>query len=318
MKKNLIIGLVLLVVGIVIFIAAFAFTKFNFKALSSEKYITNTYYVENAFSDIEIDIDEFKVTLIPYDGDECKVVSTETEKVKINVQTENGKLKITQEDNRNWTEHVGVFLVEKTVDVYLPEKEYGTLRINNTSGSSVISDGLVFSDINIKSTSGSVKCCADADILSIDNTSGSIKLEGVFAIDINIKATSGSVSLKSVNAENSITINGTSGSIHFDSVRCEYFDVSNVSGSVTLTDTFSKKSMKIKVSSGSVRLDDSDAPDIDIRTSSGSVKGTLLSDKIFVTETSSGSVDVPASFEGGKCYIKTSSGSIKIKIAASN
>lgn len=294
MKKLTVIAVILLAAGLIIFSAAFAFAKFDFKALSSEEYITNTYYAENAFSDIEIDVDEFKVTLIPYDGDECKVVCTETEKLKINVQTENGILKITQEDNRNWTDHVGVFLVEETVDVYLSEKEYGTLRINNTSGSAVISDGLVFSELHTESTSGSVKCCADADILSIDNTSGSIKLEGVDASDINIKATSGSISLKSVEAENSITADASSGSITFDSVRCEALTVS--------------------ASSGSVRLNDSDAADIDIRTSSGSVKGTLLSNKVFVTDTSSGSVDVPASFEGGKCYIKTSSGSIEISI----
>ncbi len=314
MKKLIIIAIILLVVGLIIFCVAFVFTKFDFRSLSTEKYITNTLYAGNDFSDIEIDIDEFKVTLVPYDGDECKIVSTETEKVKISVQTENGKLKITQVDNRKWIDHIGIFTFENEVEVYLPEKKYETLRIDNTSGSVTISDGLVFSEINVKNTSGSAKCYADADIISVHNTSGSITLDGVNTEAVTLKAASGSISLKSVNAENSITVDGTSGSIRFESVRCEDLTSSNASGSVKLTDTVCKNIMKVKVSSGSVRLDDSDAAEIDIRTSSGSVKGTLLSDKIFITETTSGSVDVPKSFEGGKCYIETSSGSIKISI----
>lgn len=48
---------------------------------------------------------------------------------------------------------------------------------------------------------------------------------------------------------------------------------------------------------------------------SGSVKGTLLSDKIFLTDSGSGSIRVPRSTEGGTCEITTTSGSIRIDIA---
>ena len=66
--------------------------------------------------------------------------------------------------------------------------------------------------------------------------------------------------------------------------------------------------------SGGVELDGCDGGAIYIETSSGSVKGTLLSDKIFITDTSSGRVDVPRSSVGGECEIITTSGNIVIKI----
>jgi DUF4097 and DUF4098 domain-containing protein YvlB len=51
-----------------------------------------------------------------------------------------------------------------------------------------------------------------------------------------------------------------------------------------------------------------------LKTTSGSVKGSLLTPKIFYTDTTSGSVDVPRSTEGGLCEIQTTSGSIRITI----
>ncbi len=337
MKKLLVISIVLLVVGAVILAAAFAFVKFDFKKISSEELMTNTYYAENSFSNIEIDSDDCKVTLIPSEDEVCKIVCTETEKVKFKITDENGTLKIVYQDSRSWVDRIGIFIAEKTVDVYLPQNEYENLKIGNSSGGVVISDGLTFSEIQTNTSSGSVKCYADADVLSVKVSSGSIKLDGVSALEINLEsssgsikldnisseninleATSGSVKLDSVNAEKSITVESTSGSVELNSVSCENLNASASSGSVKLFDVIASDSMKVKSSSGSVNLNDSDASDIEIKTTSGSVKGTLLSEKIFVTETSSGSVNVPASFEGGKCYIKTSSGSINIKISSEN
>ena len=42
--------------------------------------------------------------------------------------------------------------------------------------------------------------------------------------------------------------------------------------------------------------------------------GSLLSDKVFITETDTGNVNIPKTTDGGKCEIKTDTGDIKIKI----
>jgi len=57
-----------------------------------------------------------------------------------------------------------------------------------------------------------------------------------------------------------------------------------------------------------------DAGEIVIETDTGDVEGTLLSDKIFITETDTGRIDVPKTTTGGRCQITTDTGDIKIKI----
>ena len=42
--------------------------------------------------------------------------------------------------------------------------------------------------------------------------------------------------------------------------------------------------------------------------------GSLLTDKVFITDTDTGSVDVPKTPAGGRCEIKTGTGDIKMEI----
>ena len=51
-----------------------------------------------------------------------------------------------------------------------------------------------------------------------------------------------------------------------------------------------------------------------MRTHTGDVSGNLLSDKVFITETDTGRIDVPKTTTGGKCEIKTDTGDIRISI----
>ena len=57
-----------------------------------------------------------------------------------------------------------------------------------------------------------------------------------------------------------------------------------------------------------------DAEEIYVTTGTGSVHGTLLTNKIFQVRASTGKIDVPESWEGGKCKITTTTGSVKISI----
>lgn len=57
-----------------------------------------------------------------------------------------------------------------------------------------------------------------------------------------------------------------------------------------------------------------DAETICVNTDTGSVTGTLLTDKVFIIETDTGSVDVPKSITGGRCEITTDTGNIRITI----
>ena len=75
-----------------------------------------------------------------------------------------------------------------------------------------------------------------------------------------------------------------------------------------------EKTLYARSTSGGVALEDCDGGAIRLESTSGSVKGTLLSDKIFITDSTSGSVNIPRSSAGGECEITTTSGSIEIRI----
>ena len=63
-----------------------------------------------------------------------------------------------------------------------------------------------------------------------------------------------------------------------------------------------------------MRFKNSDANDIFVETDTGHVTGTLLTDKVFITQTDTGDVDIPKTVDGGRCEIITDTGDIKINI----
>jgi len=74
--------------------------------------------------------------------------------------------------------------------------------------------------------------------------------------------------------------------------------------------------LSIERSTGDVQFDGCDAGEIYVETDTGAVKGTLLSEKVFIVESDTGSIRVPKSVTGGKCEITTDTGDIKIDIVA--
>ncbi len=54
------------------------------------------------------------------------------------------------------------------------------------------------------------------------------------------------------------------------------------------------------------------AGEIFVETDTGDVTGSLLTDKVFITQTDTGSIDVSKIADGGKCEISTDTGDIRI------
>ena len=73
--------------------------------------------------------------------------------------------------------------------------------------------------------------------------------------------------------------------------------------------------MTLTRTTGDVTFDRSDASELYVDTSTGDVTGTFLTSKIFITNTTTGKIDVPETTEGGVCKINTTTGKIIIDIA---
>lgn len=296
-KKIAILVAVLCVgIGLLLVLGAMVATGFDFGRMNTLHFVTNTYTVHDTFTNISIKDAECDVRLVLTEGGTCTVECRESDKIYNTVAVENGTLTVRRVDSRRWYEHIGVYWWGKMeVTVYLPQAEYNSLSAVSVSGNVEIPEGFSFQKAEARSTSGSVRFAAAVEgDLYVKTVSGSVRVEGA--------------------APKTLTVQSTSGRLTLTDVTCQSMEAESTSGSIVFSDTLASGHMRIKSVSGAVELRRCDADTLWIKTTSGRVWGTLLTEKIFITNTTSGRVNVPQSASGGKCEVKTTSGSIEFKI----
>lgn len=295
-KISIIIASFLVVIGSAMFCTAMAKNNWDFTALSFVKYEENIHYIKENFENIFIDTNLDNVTFEKIDSDECKIECYEMDKVKHFAKVENGTLKIGIVDERKWYEHIGIVVESPKIKIYLPKQEYNLLDIECTTGIVEIPKDFIFGNINVKVTTGDVKCLASSlNEIKIKSTTGSIKVSELVAKSLELKASTGDINVKNVECDEKVKINADT-------------------GDVSLKNVIATDVINIKTDTGEVNIENSDAMELYITTDTGDVRGSLLTDKVFIVETDTGDIDVPKTISGGKCDIKTDTGDIKIKI----
>lgn len=86
-------------------------------------------------------------------------------------------------------------------------------------------------------------------------------------------------------------------------------------GDLTLKDVVAEQTIMLETNTGDIRLEGCDAAELSLETDTGDISGSLLTEKIFLTEVSTGDVQVPKTTTGGVCSAKTDTGDIDITIS---
>lgn len=274
-KIWLIIALILTLLGASVFAIAMANYDWDFAKLNTDKYVTNTYNPGNEFDRISINVNTTDIKFAPSEDGECSIVGLESDEIKHSILVENGALIIEVSHARKWYEHIGIFYENPKMTIYLPKTEYEALAIETDTGDVFIPNNFNFETVDIDGDTSDIKCFASVSNLEIETSTGDVNLDAVTADRISLSADTGDINLKSVIANNIIEIE---------------------------TDT------------GDVIFEGSDAKNISIETDTGDVTGTLLTSKVFITESDTGRINVPKTESGGRCKIVTSTGDIKIDI----
>lgn len=295
-KKLLKLAGILVFIGLAMFLTVIIIIKFDFNRLNTMKLETATHTIKDEFNDIEIDVDSANVTFVASEDDICKVICKEPERMKHAVEVKNGILKIKSVDSRKWYDYIGIGFCDYSVRVYLPKAAYDKLELETAIGDIEVPEGFTFGDVDIEASTAKIIWNAD-----VDNS-------------IKISTSTGDITLKAVSIKNSISLSTSTGEIKLNDVSCNSFDAESSTGDITLTDVIAEGGITIDTSTGDVEFEDSDADWLSIKTSTGEVSGTLLSDKIFEADTSTGDVELPKTTTGGSCKIKTSTGDIEIEI----
>ncbi len=284
-----------IVVGVLIFIVALATANFDFTKLSTKEFETMTYEFNQDFDNISVNVETATVIFASADDGVCKVECVEERKVKHSVKIQDGTLTISAVDNRKWYDYIGITFKTPKVTVYLPKDVYTSLSVKTATGNIDVPDKFKLETLAITGTTSNIACYA--------NVSKSIEL----------KTTTGNITLGSAQTE-TVSLSATTGKVTVKGVACKNLTAKCSTGHIELKNVIAQEHIKVENTTGGVNFEACDAADITVKTSTGNVRGTLLSEKIFVTDTSTGRVRVPSSASGGRCEITTSTGNIEIEI----
>ncbi len=315
MKVWLIVAGILVLAGLLLFAGVMSVNGWDFSKISTSRYVENTYEIRGDFEGFNINETTADIEFVLSNDGKGKVVCVESEKMKHTVGTENMILNIDIVDSRAWYDYIGINYGSPKTTVYLPEKSYKDLCIDVDTGYVVIPDDFVFDNIDVNGSTGAVNCMATVlNKIDIELDTGSFKGEKIVAEQVNVSTDTGKVVLSEVTVKDSINIDVDTGKVELTDVKCGALEAQSDTGKIILKNVVSETALSLQTSTGDVIFEKSDAEQITVKTSTGSVSGSLLSDKIFDTKTSTGKIRVPQSKGSQMCKITTSTGNIDIRI----
>ncbi len=315
MKKALIItSIVLMAIGFSVFFGVMVVHGFDFSWLDARDFETNTYNITENFDDMTICVKTADVYFMPSENEKCSVICFEEVKRKHSVEVTENTLNIKAEGEKAWYEYVGFSIKSPSVTVKLPLKVYKNLSVKTSTGNISVAENFIFENVSLIGSTGNVNFLSSAsDNITIKTSTGNVNISDSAAKDLDITVSTGNISVNSAVFQ---TINATvsTGNARFTGIRCKTFFTEGSTGNIVLNDVLAEERIYIKRSTGNVKFDGIDAAEIEVRTSTGDVKGSLLSGKIFSTDSDTGTIRVPESSSDGKCDIKTNTGDIIIEI----
>ena len=318
MKKGVkiwnIVASCLVCVGVVVMLAGLSSCSWDFSIINGGKYQTNTHEITEDFSNISIRTDTADIIFLESENENCKVVCYEEEDVKHSVSVAEGTLMVNVVDERKWYEGLFNFDSPK-ITVYLPEIEYSTLIIEESTGDIEITPYFKFKTVDVSVSTGDVTCYASAtERVKIEGSTGDICVENISAGEVDITVSTGKVTVANVTCDGDIKVGASTGKTYLRDITCKNVISSGDTGDISLKNVVATDTFTIERDTGDVRLYSSDAGEIFIETDTGDVEGSLLSAKVFIIDTDTGDKDVPDTVTGGRCKITTDTGDVRIMI----
>ena len=240
------------------------------------------------------------------------------------------------------------------ITVYLPETTYESLYVNSNTGDVETHGSLTFGNVDIHTDTGditlksqitgiltakvdtgkidvwgvnsdAVTLSADTGDISLYNAqikgdvtvttdTGHQTISNLQCRNLTLKCTTGGLTCESVQIDESLQFKSSSGRVSLSRIRCGTLNGKASTGDINCSDLIATGELRMETSTGDITLAASDAATLNIKTDTGDVEGSLLSEKIFYTESDTGHIRVPKSTSGGICEVITDTGSITFEI----
>ena len=322
---------------LVLFVAELWQNGWSFDAKSSDNYEQREVIIDESFSSLIIGLKSDKLTILPSEGGECRLVTFEKKTRPHTLEVRDGALVLSYREEKSLYDYIRVFSFAKTyATLYIPAGHYDALAVALTTGDVTVDKGLMFGSVSIAATTGNVEFSADAltdlsvtlstgNLLISTPRTGAVSIKGTTA-DVTITdSTITSLDLSLATGDTKITdttiladakLKSTTGKSSLTRTTARNLFIDKSTGSTTLDGVYTDELMRIDATTSRITLNGIDAGEISIKTTSGSVSGSILSEKQFLVRSTSGSISLPDSTSGGICRIETTSGSVKLMIGS--
>jgi len=315
-KRALQIALLLCLAGMAIWFVCFVIAGFKLTKISTVTYETNTYEIQEEFSDIEVRTKTADVSFVAWDEENCKIVCYEEERMKHSAEVKNGTLMITVKDTTKWHDNIGISFDNPALTIYLPKTQYNTFQVRTYTGEVEMPEDFRFETAKAKTDTGEIGWRASVDDgLTLETDTGDIRVDTEALRGLTIRTSTGETHVSSVKNASRFYVQSNTGKILLQNMTCRFLEAKTDTGEVRLEDTVAVVGCTITTETGDVYFENFDAPEgLGITTDTGNVTGTLLTPKQFLTETDTGEVNVPKTVEGGLCSVTTDTGDINIEV----
>lgn len=272
-----------IVIGLLIFMIFGISGKITFEGINAKLVDTKVYH-DSSLHNVKINVKSFDIKLESNPNDELvvEVYGSEKTKKNIEIENENGILKINQIKS---TMCFG-FCPSTNIVIKLPNNYEGKYDINTISGEITSRVNFYSDDNNITSTSGDIKLL-DVKSGNIKSTSGEISINSLASskvrttsgdIEINtlnngevystsgeieidsfigageISTTSGDIRINNFEIENNTNISSTSGDIRIKLLNEAYISAESVSGDKNIKNSRGEYDLKLKTISGDITV----------------------------------------------------------------
>ena len=305
----------LILIGFIIMGGALALFKWDFEKLSTDKFETDKHEIAEDFNSISVKADTANIAFALSDDGKCKVECYENKKEKHSVKVEEDTLIIEKTNNKAWYDYIGINFSTPKITVYLPKTEYSSLLIKASTGDVEMPEDFKFESADISLSTGVVDFFASAtDAVKIKTTTGRICAQNISVGALTLSTSTGSITASNIVCDGNIYTEVSTGKTNLNNIKCKNITSDGDTGKITLSNVIAEEKLSIERNTGDVRFENSDAGEIFVETSTGNVTGTLLTEKVFITESSTGKINVPKTTSTSRCEITTSTGDIKISV----
>ena len=305
----------LVLMGCILFIGVMSSVGWDVSRLSAVSFETRIHEIAEPFRDLSLTTDTANIVFARSEDGRCRVACYEEANATHSVTVENGVLLIQRIDQRSWYDHIGFRFSSPRITVYLPQAEYGALSVCESTGDIHLPKGLSFGRMDLSASTGSIRCSAAVrEAVRLKTGTGDLCLADASAGSLDLSVTTGQIKVSDVRCAGDIPVSVSTGKAYLTRITCKNLISSGTTGDIFLEDTAAAEAFSLERSTGNVRFDRADASEIFVRTGTGNVTGSLLTDKVFLTQTDTGTVEVPQTITGGRCEIRTDTGDIELKI----